>query len=108
MAHVRLANTNRRTGNDELEGSPGYVSSGEGQWSRARARGSPMMQRRVPKTGGRHTLRQLIAETASALAHMRGRLAGMSDNDPAMPKLMENMDRKAAFLARLRTEQAAS
>lgn len=105
MAHVRLANTNRR-GNDELEGSVGYAPTGKSMHTRTISRAhTPMMNNRVPKTGGRHTLVELINQTAGALAHMRGRLEAMADNDPAMPKLLENMDRKATFLARLRYER---
>jgi hypothetical protein len=42
----------------------------------------------------------------SGLRHMEARLRIMGDHDLARPKLVENIDRKASFLARLRAEQA--
>ncbi len=108
MSHVPLRNRGTSAAAIAEHPDSGFSASGEGMWSRRQAAHvpTPMMSNRTPKRAGRHTLKQLIAETAGALAHMRGRLAGMDDHDPALPKLLENLDRKASFLARLRAEAA--
>jgi hypothetical protein len=106
MQKVRRVSVSRGTPAELAAHCAGYVSSGESQWSRrhAASQATPQMAGRRPKFKGAHSLSQLIAEVAGALAHLNAQLR-IEDNRERRAKLETSVDIKAAFLARLRAEQ---
>jgi hypothetical protein len=66
---VPLQNSNRRA-HTELEGTPGYVSSGEGEWSRKAGHGAKVNFEPVRLRGYNKPLATLIAETERRIKHM--------------------------------------
>lgn len=105
MAHVKLANTNRRR-NDDLEASPGYAPSGESIFSRHSAGSVPQVHfKRGPiKTAGRHTLAQQIAECENRIKFMEVelRLEGPSRR---RDRLIRDLDIRYRFLTKLLIER---
>jgi hypothetical protein len=91
------------TAADLAADSGGYVSSGEGQYSRRSANPPVTMVGYESKRQGRHTVRQLIRWHTSQLAKLRGEIL-MATDPTRLVKLQKNFDIKTRFVAKLRNE----
>lgn len=96
------------TAKDDAEKSPGYVSSGEGEWSRKAAHQDEVkLSNSVTKTKGKHSLARLIAENKSQLRKMRCDLL-IEDSKERLAKIRKNIETKTNFIERLEVEQRDS
>jgi hypothetical protein len=96
-------NTNRRE-LENLEAAPGYVSTGEGQWSRQAGSGGKVETISLADTSAMSKLELLIHRNTRELINLSERLA--TETDPvAVMKINKSMAIKSRFLAKLREEQ---
>jgi hypothetical protein len=104
MARAAPNVTRRGTAKELADLGHGYSANGESEFSRHSAHSANVkMRSHAPKTRGARTTSDIIAQSESQLAKMRGDL--MLENNPArIVKLKRDMEIKGAFVARLKSE----
>jgi hypothetical protein len=85
----------RGTAREDANTAPGYVSSGEGAWSRHQANGPG-----INLTGGKRTDGRLIRETERNLQKLAKRIETARDPE-RLSKYRKDFQIKSAFLRRL-------
>src|SRR5438477_7190285 len=106
MPKARQVETSQRREN----AAPGYFGDGLSLYSHRSAHSTPtpkMASRPYRVHGREHTLPELIEETRARVRHVQAELR-IEDNAARRRKLAENLEIKLMFLARLKSEQAAS
>lgn len=105
MGRANSANRQQnRLDRDKLEGAPGYLSSGEGQWSVRAASGGKVETRSIADTRTMTRLELLIHRNVKELINFEERAS--RSRDPAeVTRLLANIQKKRRFIDTLRREQ---
>jgi hypothetical protein len=105
MARVAPGVVRHGTAKNLADVGQGYSANGESEFSRQSAHSANAVKMRgnSPKTTGKRTTAEIIAQNETQLAKLRGNL--LIENNPArIAKMKRDLEIKSAFVARLKAE----